>query len=68
VRNGEKLHRVKEQRNIIHTVNRRKGNWIAHSWRKKCILKHAIEGKLEVMGRQERIRKQLLNGFNKKQI
>ena len=30
VRNEEVLHRVKEERNIIHTVKRRKGNGIGH--------------------------------------
>jgi hypothetical protein len=27
VRNEEVLHRVKEERNIIHTIKRRKANW-----------------------------------------
>ena len=26
----EVLHRVKEERNILHTIKRRKSNWIAH--------------------------------------
>jgi hypothetical protein len=30
VRNEEVLHRVKEERNILHTVKRRKANWIGH--------------------------------------
>jgi len=34
VRNAEVLHRVKEERNIVHTVNRRKFNWIGQS----CII------------------------------
>ena len=45
VRN-EVLRRVKGQRNILHTVNRRKGNWIGHIWRRNCLLKHVIEGKI----------------------
>ena len=28
VRNEEVLQRVKEERNILHTINRRKVNWI----------------------------------------
>jgi hypothetical protein len=24
------LHRVKEERNILHTIRRRKANWIGH--------------------------------------
>jgi hypothetical protein len=54
VRN-EVLHRVKEERNILHTINRRKGNWIGHIWIRNCLLKHVIEGKIqgriEVAGR-----------------
>jgi hypothetical protein len=46
VRN-EVLHRVKEERNILHTIKRRKANWIGHVLRRNCLLKHVIEGKLE---------------------
>jgi hypothetical protein len=28
VRNEEVLHRVKEERNIVHTIKRRNANWI----------------------------------------
>jgi hypothetical protein len=31
VRNEEVLHRVKEERNIVHTIKRRKANWIGHN-------------------------------------
>jgi hypothetical protein len=37
----------KEERNILHTIKRRKANWIGHSLRRNCLLKHVIEGKLE---------------------
>jgi hypothetical protein len=47
VRNEEVLHRVKEERNIIHTVDRRKANWIGHRLRRNCLLKHIIEEKIE---------------------
>jgi hypothetical protein len=47
VRNEEVLHRVKEERNILHTIIRRKANWIGHILRRNCLLKHVIEGKLE---------------------
>jgi hypothetical protein len=43
----EALHRVKEDRNILHTIKRRKANWIGHIWRRNCLLKQVIEGKLE---------------------
>jgi hypothetical protein len=38
---------AKEQRNILHTVNRRKANWIGYILRRNCLLKHVIEGKIE---------------------
>jgi hypothetical protein len=40
------LHRVKEKRNIIHTIKARKGNWIGHSLRRNCLPKHVMEGKI----------------------
>jgi hypothetical protein len=67
VRNEEVLHRVKEERNIVHTIKRRKANWIGHSLRRNCLLKHVIEGKLEGRtGRQGRRRKQLLDDLKEK--
>jgi hypothetical protein len=45
VRNEEILHRVKEERNILHKIKRRKANWIGHILRRNCLLKHVIEGK-----------------------
>ena len=55
VRNKEVLQRVKEKRNILHTIQGRKANWIVNILRSNCLLKHIIEGKLEggieVMGR-----------------
>jgi hypothetical protein len=47
VRNEEVLHRVKEERNILHTIKIRKANWIGHILHRNCLLKHMIEGKLE---------------------
>jgi hypothetical protein len=46
VRNEEVLHRVKEERNIVHTIKRRKANWIGHILRRNCLLKHVIERKI----------------------
>jgi len=55
VRNEEVLLRVKEQRNILHEMRKRKENWIGHILRKNCLLQRVIEGKiqggLEVTGR-----------------
>jgi hypothetical protein len=47
VRNEEVLHSVKEEGNIVHTIKRRKVNWIGHILRRNCLLKHVTEGKLE---------------------
>jgi hypothetical protein len=46
VRNEEVLHRVKEERNIQHTVKRSKANWIGHISRRNCLLKHGIGRKI----------------------
>jgi hypothetical protein len=43
----ELLHRDKEERSILHTIKRRKANWIGHILRRNCLLKHVIEGKIE---------------------
>jgi hypothetical protein len=70
VRNEEVLHRVKEERNIVHTIKRWKANWIGHILRRNCLLKHVIEGKLEgrieMAGRRGRRRKQLLDDLKEK--
>jgi hypothetical protein len=56
VRNEEVLLRVKEQRNILHEICKRKANWIGHILRRKCLLQQVIEGKIkegvEVTGRR----------------
>jgi hypothetical protein len=61
VRNEEVLHIVKEERNILHTLKRRKANSIGHILRRNCLLKHLIKGKIkeriEMMGRRARRRK-----------
>jgi hypothetical protein len=70
VRNEEVLHRVKEERNIVHTIKRRKANWIGHILRRNCLVKHVTEGKLEgrteMTGRRGRRRKQLLDDLKEK--
>jgi hypothetical protein len=40
-------HRVKEERNIVHTIRRMKANYIGHILRRNCFLGHVIEGKIE---------------------
>jgi hypothetical protein len=70
VRNEEVLHRVKEERNILHTIKRRKANWIGHILCRNCLLKHVIErkveGRIEMTGRRRRRCKQLLDDLKEK--
>jgi hypothetical protein len=69
VRN-EVLRRVKGDRNILNIIKRRRTNWIGHVLRRNCLLKHVIEGKLEgrveMIGRWGRRRKQLLDDLKEK--
>jgi hypothetical protein len=55
---------------ILHTIKRRKANWIGHILRRNCLLKHVIErkleGRVEMMGRRGIRRKQLLDDLKKK--
>jgi ribosomal 50S subunit-associated protein YjgA (DUF615 family) len=69
VRNEAVLHTVNEERNIVHTIKRRKANWIGHILRRKWLLKHVteenIEGGIEVTRRQGKQCKQLLDDLKK---
>jgi hypothetical protein len=44
---NEVLQRVKEERNNIQTITRKKAKWIGHILRRNCLLKHVIEGEIE---------------------
>jgi hypothetical protein len=65
VRNEEVLLRVKEQRNILHEIRKRKANWIGQILCRNCLLQRVIEGKIkggiEVTGRRGRKRRKLLD-------
>ena len=65
VRNEQVLLRVKEHRNILHEISKRKANWIGHILRRNCLLQGVIEGKIkggiEVTGRRGRRRRKLLD-------
>jgi hypothetical protein len=69
VRNVEVLHRVKEERNVLHKVKIRKANSIGDIFLRNCLLKHVIEGKIEgrivVKERRGRSCKQLLGDLKK---
>ena len=70
VRNEEVLLKVKEQRNILHEIRKRKANWIGHILRRNCLLQRVIEGKMkggiEVTGRQGRRRRKLLDNLKER--
>jgi hypothetical protein len=44
---NEVLHRVKDERNILHTIKRKKDNWIGYRLRRNCLLKLVTEGKMK---------------------
>jgi hypothetical protein len=70
VRNEEVLLRVKEQRNILHEISKRKANWIGHILCRNCLLRQVIEGKIkggiEVTGRRGRRRRKLLDDLKER--
>jgi len=72
VRNEEVLLRVKEQRNILHEINKRKANWIGHILRKNCLLQRVIEGKTkggkDVTRRRGRRRRKLLDDHKERRV
>jgi hypothetical protein len=43
VRNEDVLLRVKEQRNILHEIRKRKANWIGHILRRNCLLQRLLK-------------------------
>jgi hypothetical protein len=70
VRNEDVLLRVKEQRNILHEMRKRKANWIGYILRRNCLLQRVIEGKvqgrIEVTGRRGRRRRNLLDDLKER--
>jgi hypothetical protein len=70
VGNEEVLLRVKEQRNILHEICKRKANWIGHILRRNCLLHQVIEGKMkggiEATGRRGRRRRKLLGDLKER--
>jgi len=54
VRNEEVLLTVKEQRNILQEIRKRKANWIGHILRRNCLLQQVIEGKIKGGYRSDR--------------
>jgi len=54
VRVDDVIRTVKEERSILHTINRRKVNWIGHILRRNCPLKHVIEGRIKRGGKMRK--------------
>ena len=61
VRKEEVLNRVKEEWNVLHTINRKKAYWSGRMLHRNCLLKYVIEGRIEGKGRRGRRRKRLLD-------
>jgi hypothetical protein len=59
-----------KDRNIVHTIKRRKAIWTGHILHANCLLKFVIKGKIEgridVTGRRGRWREQLLDDLKEK--
>jgi hypothetical protein len=70
VRNEDVSLRVKEQRNILHEIRKRKANWIGHILRRNCILQRVTEKKIqrgiEVARRQGRRHRKLLDDLKER--
>jgi len=70
VRNKDVLLRVKEQRNILHEIRKRKAKLIGHILRRNCLLQRVIEENIregiEVIGRQGRRRRKLLDDLKER--
>jgi hypothetical protein len=70
VTNEVVMHRVRKERNIVHSIKRRKVDWIGHILHRNCHLKHAIygniEGMIEVKGRRGGMYKQLLDDLKQR--
>jgi hypothetical protein len=76
LRKEEALSRVKEKRNVLHEISKRKANWIGHILRSNCLLQQVIEGEIkgeikgeiEVTGRRGRRRRKLLYDLKERRI
>jgi hypothetical protein len=54
VRNEELLLRVKEQRNVLHEIGKRKANWFGHILCRTGLLQRVTEGKIQGGDRSDR--------------
>ena len=70
-RSCEKWRSIKEQRNILHEISKRKAKGIGHILRRNCLLQQVTEGKIrgwgvKVTGRWGRRRRKLLNDLKER--
>ena len=70
VRYKDVLLTVKEQRNILHEIRKRKANWMGHTLRRNCLLQRVSEGKIkggiEVTGRRGRRHRNVLDDLKER--
>jgi hypothetical protein len=70
VRKEDVLLRLKEERNILHEIPKRKANWIGHILRRNCFLQRVTEGKIKgrikETGRRGRRRRKLLDDLKER--
>ena len=70
VKNEEVVHRVNEQRNILHERSKRKATWIGHILQRNRLLQWVIEGKInggiKMIGRQGRRYRKLLDDLKER--
>jgi hypothetical protein len=60
VKNEDALQGVKKEKDILHSIKRRKANSVGHRLCRKCLLKHVIDGEIKGTRRRGCRHKQLL--------
>jgi hypothetical protein len=67
---NEVLLRVREKRNILHEIKKRKADWIGHILCRNCLLRHVIEERvkrgIELTERRGRRRRKLLDDLKER--
>jgi hypothetical protein len=68
VRNEDVLITVKQQRNILHEISKRKTNWIGHILRRNYLRQQATEGEIkgEMTRTRGRKRRKLQDGLKER--
>jgi hypothetical protein len=66
MKNQELIHRVKEEKNILHKIKWWKANWMRHILRRYWLVKYIIEGQIEGTERRGRRLKQPRDGMKER--